>query len=424
MFKRHPLLAPEGSEGGGTPTPARKNTPPAAVLDTAGISDSLEHLDLPEGLKAAVKTAEKTPEAPATKTPTAEEKAAAELAARAEEAGRTPEEQTEFEKQAAAAAPTKPEFTADQEAWLKLRSEAKTPEEIAQLDKEIPEFNQEQADWINAEADRTEKSTAASPESEAKEPEFTAEQKPFVEKLTADLTETQTKLAAESKRVEQLTAQVTELQSKGVPAVVGNIPPLLLTDNPADIDAHEKNLESFIEWGRANWDGAEAVPANGDQPAQRAYTAQEIRTAVTRREQELRKLVPAARNMLQARQNEAAEARKIYPALFDAKAEENKLAQAVLKQWPMLKAIPNHLVIIGDAIAGKRERVAKAKSKTNGRPAALRVTPKSPVRASAGGTSKVTAKTNEKPGPDVKKFMEARKTEVDEITALAKTLGD
>ena len=432
MFLRRPLLAPQTGEAGGSSqsatTPAKKSTAPKAVLETTGISDALEHLDVPEGMKAAVLEGEKA--AASRPQPTAEEKAATELAARAEEAGRTIEKQQEFEKAGAdnntEATPTKPEFTPDQEAWLKLRTEAKTPEEIAQLEKEMPEFTDEQAAWINAEADREEKGGEKAAATVAdKAPEFTAEQKPFVEKLTADLTATQAKLAAESKRVEELTAQVTELQQKAVPAVVANIPPLLLTDNPADITAYEQDLEAFIAWGRANWDGSEAVPAQGEQPAQRAYTAAEIRKAVTARETELRKLVPAARRMLEARQQEATAAKTIYPALFDGKSNEAKLAQSVLKQWPMLKAIPNHLVIIGDAIRGEAARVAEAKAKAsvNGKPKAFRV-PKAPVRPTVTGASRVASRVAEKAAPTVKKFMEARKTAPDEITALAETLGE
>src|SRR6266403_419635 len=155
-MKRQSLLLDKApAEGGNTPAivPAKESTKPENTLATGGISDALEFLDVPDALKATVKKAEGQTQ-PA---PTDEAKATAELQARATAAKRTVEEQKTFEEgeaQKAGAAGTKPEFTADQSAWLELRAAATTPEAIVDLEKEIPEFNEEQAAWLNAEADR------------------------------------------------------------------------------------------------------------------------------------------------------------------------------------------------------------------------------------------------------------------------------
>jgi hypothetical protein len=45
-----------------------------------------------------------------------------------------------------------PEWNADQQAWFKLRNEAKTEEEIATVEAQAPSFTQEQTDWLNAQA--------------------------------------------------------------------------------------------------------------------------------------------------------------------------------------------------------------------------------------------------------------------------------
>jgi hypothetical protein len=407
----------EGGEGGeGAPLAAKTNAPVDNSLPTLGISDALEFLEVPETLKQQVAKEEGKPAKPAAAKPAAPAAKADEGKSKAgEQEGAEGAEGDDKGKEAA----TAPEFSAEQQAWLDKRNAATDAKEIAKLDAAMPEFSQEQADYLNAKADEAEPGDGEKKaDEEIKAPEFTDEQKPFVEKLTTELTETKTKLTAlESKRSE-LEVEVARLANTP-PPVAGNLHPLALTDNPADIDTHEKNLEEFVAWGKANWDGADEVKDDSGKVTQRAYTAKEIREAVTRRETELRKLIPAARETYQQRMAQLNEAKKIYPVLFDAKSEEAKLASAFLKQWPVLKAIPNVMTIIGDAIAGERARAAAAAG-ANKKPI-LRI-PAKPVRATAGTASRVAVKPKADKTPTAERFIAAKKTAATEVDALARVM--
>lgn len=426
MFKRTRLLAPDPAEG---TLKAKESTPPADNLPTEGVSDALEFLELPDGLKDRVAAEDKAP----AKTPAPEAKAVEELAQRAKAANRTPEQQTEFEKAEAAkkaAAPAKPEFSADEQAWLDLRAKASTEAEIAALDKDMPAFNEAQVAWINAQADATEADAGRPDAADAakgeptKVPEFSAEQKPFVDKLQADLAAAQAEAQSHSKRVEELTAEVTSLKQAAPPAAAP-IHPLLLTDNPAEIDNWERGVEDFIAWGRQHWDGSDAEPAQGDKPAVPAYSAAQIRERVTFYEQQLRKLVPAARQAQTMRAAQHSEAVKAYPVLGDPKSGESQIAAGVLKAYPFLKAIPNFMLIIGDAIRGEKVREAEAKAKTTPpKRAAFRIAPKVVARGTPGGASKLASKPAADKTIDTQKFVEAKNSGIDEIEALAQTLGD
>lgn len=427
MLKSQLLLATGGADGNGADAgtgqiAAKKSTPSTTALPTLGISDSLEHLDVPEALKASIKKSESTSPQPSPQGGEGEAEAAAKLEERAKAAGRTSAEQKTFEEAEAAkaaAAGTKPEFTTDEQAWLDLRAKATTPEEIAELDKQMPEFSQEKIDWINAQADAAEK---AEGEGDEKVPEFSAEQKPFVDKLTQERDEFKTKFEeAESKRTE-LEAEVAELSKGAAPAVTGNLHPLALVDDATAIDTHEENLEKFIAWGKAHWDGSEAMEKDG-KVEQRAYTAKEIREAVAQRETELRKLIPAARGALQSRQAHMAEAKKIYPALFDAKSPDSKLAAGILKQFPFIKTMPNFMTIIGDAIAGERARTAAASKNGKGK-TALRIPPRPPKAGAGAPAARIAAKPAATKGPDVNKFIASKNGAGGEMAALTEVMKD
>jgi len=462
MFKSHLLRATgAATEDGGSTTatvPAKTSVTTPTLLGTADVDDALAFIpDLPAHLQPKPKAEVRSAKG---EEPTAEEKNNAGgrgTKADGGEGAAATDEKAEKGGEGAAAT-KKPEFTEDQQAWLDLRAKATTAEEIAQLDKDMPEFDEAQVAWINAEADRAENDESGKRKAETNAPEFTKEQKPYVDKLTAELAETKTKLAAADSKRAELEADLQKAQA-GAKPIAGNLHPLALTDDPREIDAYEKGLEEFIAWGRANWDGSEAVEASGDTPAQPAYSAAQIRKAVTAREAELRKLIPAARETLKARQAEQAEARATYPATFDPQQPLGKVTEALLKDWPVLKAMQNHRLVIGDAIAGEQLRyaafgdkdgpkisqdaaktllqavpalggllpqlkaIAEGKVKTKAaKPGALRI-PVRPPKGTPGAPSRVAVSKPAEKGPDVNKFIKLKDGPGGEMAALAEALG-
>lgn len=166
---------------------------------------------------------------------------------------------------------------------------------------------------------------------------------------------------------EALQSQLEELKTKltkgdTVPVNVANVHPLFLEDDPAKIANVDAQYARFQEWALQNWDGSEEISENGKVLAP-AYTKEQIRSRYAQVQEERTKLVPAAIQAQQMRQAQVAQARKIYPELFDAKRPEHALLEQILKTAPGLKAVfPNIHVIIGDAIVGERIRMQRQKA--------------------------------------------------------------
>lgn len=410
--------------------PARESTPPDLSLGTEGIADALQHLELPEGVGDAFKEAPLSEADKAAAKKLADDKVAAAAKSAAAAKAVAPSEE--------------PKWNADQLAWFELRQKATTAEEIAAADAQAPEFSAEESAWL-------EKANEAAGATDATtKPELTPEAEAWVkENLETPLATAKAEAEAASRRAEAAEAKLAEL-ANAAPPVAANLHPLALADKPEQIDGYEKSLEDFITWGKANWDGSEEVAATADQPGQRAYTAAEIRKAVAQREQELRKVIPAARENLKVRQNMQQFAQGLYPDLFDAQKPEGQALTGLIRQYPFLKSIPNIHTIAGDAFVGDKLRGILADPKHKSFAAAnqllaalpevknflkLTVTapakaarplpPKlTPPRASAAGPSRVAPRKPADKGPDVKKFIEQKNTAATEMEALAAVLGD
>jgi hypothetical protein len=409
-------LHPASAAGnGGAPAPAAGATPtPAPASEQSdggedgdggeagdesgmdlGISDALALLEVPAELQAKIEASEKAKPAAAEAAPAKPTKAAG---------GDTPPLQ-------------EPTWTAEQQAWFDARAKATTAEDIAKVDATAPEFSEEQRAWLEAQTEDGGRS-ATSPTL----PEFTTpEQKAWADQQTAAL-------AAAKKTADEATAKITELQAEvdklqAAPApIAGNVHPLALVDDAAQIDAHEEALEKFILWGKTNWDGTAEVPAANGQPGVRAYSAQEIREAVTKRELELRKVIPAARQALAQRQEQTQAARGIYPETFNPQTPEGQTTANLLRQYPILKVIfPNFHVVAGDAFRGEKLRLAEA-AKTKTTKGKLPVPPrpglKIPPKAGGGGGARPGQTTKAK-DLTAEKFQTARTANGgDELAAL------
>jgi hypothetical protein len=272
----------------------------------------------------------------------AAETAEAELKARAEAAGKTVDELRAEEEQAA---------TAETERLTAKAAElGKTVEEVQALE--------------------AEEAAQSAP------PELNAEQTEYVHALVAQHEET---LNAEKARADQAEAKARELEgqlqnTKRPPVQVMGIHPMFLANNEAEINQAEQQFAEFEKWALANWDGSQAVEARGDQPAMPAFTAEQVRARYAEVKEQRAKLVPAAKQALQVRAQIEANAKAIYPALFDSARPESKVVSGYLSNYPELRAIiPNFHIVAGDAIVGEKLRgvLLDPKHKANAAAAAL-----------------------------------------------------
>ena len=244
-----------------------------------------------------------------------------------------------------------------------------------------------------------------------------------MEKLAAERTAKEAELTTANSKIVELEQAVKSLKTAPQP-MAGNVHPVLLASTEADIDGYEGQLEKQREWCRKNWDGA-TMPAT-DKEAAQTFTAEQVRNADAKIDAELRRVVPAARELLQQRQQHAAVAKQLYPELFDAKKPEAQNIEGLMRKYPVLRVIfPNFHIIAGDAIRGEKARLAEAAAKEAGKTAKPRVTlPKGlkiPPRPGSGGRSAVATPAKPVPGVDVAKFKEATTANGgDEVAGLAK----
>lgn len=253
------------------------------------------------------------------------------------------------------------------------------------------------------------------PEGEAEEvvaPEFSPEQQAWLdaqtEAHTTALTEAETKLTESSKRVEELEAELAGANTQ--PLAIANIDPLFLADSEADLVKADREMAAFEKWALQNWEGSEAVEAQGNIPARPAYTAAQVRERYAEIRERRSRLIPAARQALEQRGTFDTAAKERFPNLFNPKHPDYRVAEAVLKQAPGLKAIfPNIKIFIGDSLRGEQVRLAEEKAKatkTAATKAAVKVAPKTPVRSAPGTKTKVAAPAPKGDEINAKTFME------------------
>lgn len=170
------------------------------------------------------------------------------------------------------------------------------------------------------------------------------------------------------------------------------IHPLALTDNAAEIDAREAEIDAFLDWAEDHAEGYEpdeASLAKGHKPA----SAADIRRAVRDLTRERDRVLPGLRDALKARATHTAEARKLMPSLFDAKSTDYLAAQKLLREQPEIKRFPDYQLRLAWMVAGQKALAAPAPAKgADGKPTAPNQTAtpskKAPRVPNGGGTAK------------------------------------
>jgi chemotaxis protein histidine kinase CheA len=278
-------------------------------------------------------------------------KAQAELEERAEEGGRSVEEQAAYEKTdeyKAELAAQELQARATENNRTVEEQQAVDAEEAAKENEAVPEFTDEQKEWLKGQG-------LVEVDGEWKKEDGTAADPELKEKLEA--------AEAKARELEEKVAEA------GTPQVIATPIHRYFTLDAATLAQEEAKLEEQEAFLMRNWDGIKETEASADgkTPAHPGYTAEQVRQAYTTTKKLREKVLPAAQESLRAHAVENAEARKVYPELFDSKRSEYKTAQDLLKAAPELRVkFPNIMTIIGDAIQGEKARLAKQKTGKGG----------------------------------------------------------
>lgn len=341
----------------------------------------------------------------AAKAETAEEKAAREAAA-----NETPEQKAEREAAEAAEAEKLANETAEEKAAREEREKL--------LANETPE-------------EKTVREAKEAAEAAANTIEFTEEQVAYLEEQVAVKTaEFNAKLSAAETKVAELTAQLQTASAKPGP-VPANIPAVFMVDSMDKIVEEQTRLNTFKDWALEHWDGFEAT-----KEGEKSFTKEQIRSAYAGVEKQLTQVLPAAAQTLRAREQYEPQVKLAYPELMDPKTPEFKVMMTFLNAAPNLRLFPNFKLLIGDAIAGEKARLAKNKSKSVIAPSGKKVVtvvkklaPKLPVGARSGPQSQAALEQRrasmakaQKGVADVKGFVAGGASHASLVDTVAKML--
>lgn len=211
-------------------------------------------------------------------------------------------------------------------------------------------------------------------------------------------------------RVDKLTAQKKELEAKlaeaeakaATPPATEVVAVAPTSANPfsnlVTLDSVTKELqqaESVLRWVSENSDG---VVVKGKDGVETEYTSEEVAKIRYNAEKAIRSDLPKQWEYVQQAQHFAVIAETEYPWLKDKSSANYVEAQAALQAFPELLRFAEHRVVVGDLIAGRRLREAKA-AKAKTAVVAAKVAPKivakpvaAPRKVAAPEVAKVAAK--------------------------------
>ncbi len=218
--------------------------------------------------------------------------------------------------------------------------------------------------------------------------------------------------AALDARVTELETELAETKeiAEGKPrtaTVVGGVHALLLDPSEDAIGKYIEGIEAFEDWAAEHADGYEPTAeefTKGARPASAGELRQRLRAVQREREQ----LVPKARAVITARTAHDTEAKKLIPALFDAKSPDYQAARSLLREQPELKRFPDYHLRVAEILLGRKAladlRTASAKKTTKPDAPAIKKAPRVPgsggpakggvAERKQGGSDAPTAVTN------------------------------
>lgn len=199
-------------------------------------------------------------------------------------------------------------------------------------------------------------------------------------------------LEAERTSVKELRARVQELEQTPQGDATSATSDLFAVDSEAKLEAREDYLWQWEKFCLKNPDGFQAP--EGTQA--RSYTAEEIRDTLLQVREERERVLPRARQALAKRLAVEPQVQRAYPELSDARSDAGVELTRVLRQVPGLRAMPEYKLWVGDAIAGRKLRLAKA-AKPGGEKPPTKLPPAPPAPAGGSGSPRTAGAQVQKP---------------------------
>lgn len=247
-------------------------------------------------------------------------------------------------------------------------------EEVVQDTEEKPDVESADADSEAPSQDETESETEA--ESEAEETDDTDSRgvQKRIDKLTAQKKEALEAVESLKERIQTLESKLEEVATERDESPARQAPPVddafgNVWDSAKIADERAK-AKQVKRWCEDNPDGAVV----GD----KEYSAQDIRNIRRKAEDALDEGIPQREAFLRRFYEVTPMAHELYPFWRDRSSKEYNEARAILKEMPQLKSIPEHQLLIGDFIAGRNARLAKAKTAAKPAPKVIKAAPKQP----------------------------------------------
>lgn len=254
--------------------------------------------------------------------------------------------------------------------------ETESESETQETDSEEETATDEETDEETEGDDQTEETTSEgdeeTQEEESKDDEgLTDEEKkqapPWVlkriGKMTAQKKELKTRAeTAEAKlqevqpEVDRLKGELEKVQSGSVKLNPTPDDPLSDLNSEDEVNQTMEHWRKMKRWAAENWDGGQLPDKDGKM---HDIDAKEVRANSAFADEMLNYHVPRRLQYITIKKQADMEAKRDYPKLYDSKSEDYQFLQNIKRVYPELLRKPNHMVIIGDAIAGMRLRKAK-----------------------------------------------------------------
>jgi len=263
-----------------------------------------------------------------------------------------------------------------------------------QIIEEDPESEAADAESQTEEADPTanqEENQDESPEDVLSEQktEDQADEEPSgyrkrIDKLTRQKREAIEKAGELERELNETKSKLEKSQTDRPVPVVNQADPFADVWDAKKLDDEWNKARDLKRWCEDNIDGCEI----GD----KEYSSNEIKQIKRRVEDALDMHIPSRARFLNNYKQIQPIAEQIYPFWKDRKSAQYTEAQAVLRQLPQLSALPEHQVLVGDFLEGRRLRLERESAK--GKPSAklpLKTAPKQPGKPTSSPVKKDNA---------------------------------
>ena len=206
-----------------------------------------------------------------------------------------------------------------------------------------------------------------------------------IDKLTRQKREALEKADELERELNETKTKLEQNQSERPVPVVNQTDPFADVLDAKKLDDEWTKARDLKRWCEDNIDGCEI----GD----KEYSSSEIKQIKRRVEDALDVHIPSRARFLNNYKQIQPIAEQIYPFWKDRKSAQYTEAQAVLRQLPQLSALPEHQVLVGDFLEGRRLRMEReTKGKTPVRVPAK--APSQPGKPTAAPVKKDAAKAN------------------------------